>query len=361
MLLATRRVQTHSLCDFGSTIRHRACGSALSTRAIPRGSTCWRPTRSRHSAGRRSRSSATGARLGYRYPHTDPHPDSSLDLTTSISRTARTTFARASSTARGMSDRTTVEASGRRARRRVPARVDTRLVAGQLKLVRAKGSRGRKPRTRRVIVVRPTVDFGRTIPIRGRLATPGGNPVANASIEVWEQISTPGAASRRIAVIGTDGNGRFKFKALRGPSRIVPVQVRRQPTRSRANHRGRDQCQGDDDVQDQSQARGQWRRHRPQRTRPRPTAPARRQAGSAPGVFARPVDHVRHTARRRDDRAMELSLSVHVDARHGALSLPCPRATGGRLPVRVRDITTRPRRCPGTVTRCATLLIVGLW
>jgi protocatechuate 3,4-dioxygenase beta subunit len=115
---------------------------------------------------------------------------------------------------------TTVETSGRRARRMVPARIDTRLVAGQPKLVRARGS-GRHKRTRRIIVVRPTVDFGRTIPIRGRLTTPGKNPVANASIEVWEQISVPGAPSRRVALIGTDGAGRFKFKALRGPSRVI--------------------------------------------------------------------------------------------------------------------------------------------
>ena len=65
------------------------------------------------------------------------------------------------------------------------------------------------------------VDIGRTIPIRGRLTTPGGNPGANAGIEVWEQIALPGSTSRRIALIGTDQRGRFKFKALRGPSRVI--------------------------------------------------------------------------------------------------------------------------------------------
>ena len=50
---------------------------------------------------------------------------------------------------------------------------------------------------------------------------PGGNAVPGAVIEVWEQVVLPGAESRRIAVLGTDSSGRFKFKALRGPSRIL--------------------------------------------------------------------------------------------------------------------------------------------
>jgi hypothetical protein len=49
----------------------------------------------------------------------------------------------------------------------------------------------------------------------------GGNAVANAAIEVWEQPRIRGAVSARIAVIGTDGSGRFTFKALRGPSRTL--------------------------------------------------------------------------------------------------------------------------------------------
>jgi protocatechuate 3,4-dioxygenase beta subunit len=72
-----------------------------------------------------------------------------------------------------------------------------------------------------VIVVRPTVRYGRTIPIRGRLTMPGGNPVADGAIEVWELTRSPGAEWRRIALIGTDAVGRFMFKALRGPSRVL--------------------------------------------------------------------------------------------------------------------------------------------
>ncbi|MGH2945045.1 MAG: hypothetical protein ACRDPC_02040 [Solirubrobacteraceae bacterium] len=111
--------------------------------------------------------------------------------------------------------------AGAPATRTVPTRINTRFVAGQVKIVKARRSRGGKRRTRRIIVVRPRVRYGRTIPIRGRLTTPGANPVANASVEVWEQIALPGAEWRRIAMIGTNKAGRFKFKALRGPSRVL--------------------------------------------------------------------------------------------------------------------------------------------
>jgi hypothetical protein len=120
----------------------------------------------------------------------------------------------------GNEQSTTREVSGRLATRLVPSRINTRLVAGQVKRVTARRANGKR-RTRRIVVVRPIVRFGHTIPIKGRLTTPGGNPVANAGIEVWERISLPGAAFHRVAYIGTDRNGRFKFKALRGPSRVL--------------------------------------------------------------------------------------------------------------------------------------------
>jgi hypothetical protein len=113
------------------------------------------------------------------------------------------------------------EPSGNVAMRRVPTRVDTRLVAGQIKIIKARRARGRRRRARRVVVVRPKVLYGRTIPIRGRLTMAGGNAVANAAIEVWEQPRIRGAVSERIAVIGTDASGRFTFRALRGPSRTL--------------------------------------------------------------------------------------------------------------------------------------------
>jgi hypothetical protein len=49
----------------------------------------------------------------------------------------------------------------------------------------------------------------------------GGNAVANAAIEVWEQPRIRGAVSERIAVIGTDASGGFRFRALPGRSRTL--------------------------------------------------------------------------------------------------------------------------------------------
>ena len=116
-------------------------------------------------------------------------------------------------------ERSTEREPSRQAVRKVPTRIDTRLVAGHVRLVGAHRSRGRT--RRRIVVVRPTVSYGRTLPIDGRLTMPGGNPVPDGVIEVWEQPEVSGAEMRRIAVIGTDERGRFKFNARRGPSRIL--------------------------------------------------------------------------------------------------------------------------------------------
>ncbi len=103
---------------------------------------------------------------------------------------------------------TTVDVSGHAAVRQVPARVNTRLVVGQAR------------RSHRVIV-NPTVGYGRTVVLSGRLTTPGANPVADANIEVWEQAPLPGDQSRRVAVVKTNRGGRFRFKASRGASRTL--------------------------------------------------------------------------------------------------------------------------------------------
>jgi hypothetical protein len=109
---------------------------------------------------------------------------------------------------------------GRAAVRRLPVRVSTRLVVGKRKRVRARGAHGRH-RYRSVLVARPQASFGRTIPLTGRLTMPGANPLANAVIEVWEQVKLPGAAWRRVSQLTTTRTGRFRFKALRGPSRTL--------------------------------------------------------------------------------------------------------------------------------------------
>ncbi|MEA2141708.1 MAG: hypothetical protein QOI64_138, partial [Solirubrobacteraceae bacterium] len=101
----------------------------------------------------------------------------------------------------------------------LPIRIRSRLVVGRRTRVRAKGSGGRRYRT--VLVARPRARFGRTIPLAGRVTTPGGNPLADADLEVFERVKLPAADWRRIATVQTGRNGWFRFKALRGPSRVL--------------------------------------------------------------------------------------------------------------------------------------------
>ena len=287
--------------------------------------------------------------------------DSPRALTTSISRTAHTTFARGCSTARATSDPL-------RSRSQAVAPVGPFPLASTLAWSRAKSRSSAhvgQTAAGRASDASSWCDrqciSDRTIPIRGRLTTPGENPVANASIEVWEQVSLPGALSRRVAVIGTDRNGRFRFKALRGPSRVVrfryvgspivrartaevEIQVKATTT-IRTNHKR--VVNGEDVVlsgrvlgqqlpsvgklvQLQAYSRGRWI------------------------TFATPRAG-------RGDRAMDVPLSLHVNARDSALQVPCSRATGSGLPIRIGRVRVRPRGRPWAMTKCATLLIVGLW
>jgi hypothetical protein len=93
---------------------------------------------------------------------------------------------------------TTIDTYGHGATRAVPARIDTRLSAGH--------------KTR-------TVGYGKATRIDGRVTMAGSNPVANATVEVWEHVSVHDSVWRRIALINADSGGRFTFNASRGPSR----------------------------------------------------------------------------------------------------------------------------------------------
>jgi hypothetical protein len=103
----------------------------------------------------------------------------------------------------------------------LPLRIKTRLAVGRVSRVRARSSRGRKPRYRRVVNMKPRAGYGRTIRLHGRLTTPGANPVAAGPVEIWEQLSLPGAPWTPIASLATSKTGRFTYNALRGPSRLV--------------------------------------------------------------------------------------------------------------------------------------------
>jgi hypothetical protein len=109
--------------------------------------------------------------------------------------------------------------NGEAATIQLPLRISTRVVVGRRTRVRAKGSHGTRYRT--VLAVRPRAAYGRTTLLTGRVTTPGGNPLADVDLEVSELVGLPGAEWRPVATVRTGHKGRFRFKALRGPSRLL--------------------------------------------------------------------------------------------------------------------------------------------
>ena len=111
----------------------------------------------------------------------------------------------------------------------LPFRLATELSVGQRKRVRAQGIGGQ--RFRRVLVRNPAADFGRTIRLRGRLSSPGGNPLPGRDVDVAEMTGDPQAAVwQPIATVRTDDRGRFVFKAKPGPSRRLRFRYAGTPT-----------------------------------------------------------------------------------------------------------------------------------
>ena len=102
----------------------------------------------------------------------------------------------------------------------LPLRIKTSLRVGKRKRVRARGANGKR-RYRIVLIEKPRSHYGRTVLLRGRLTSPGGNPLAGRSVAVYEQTQLPSAPWQPIATLRTTKTGRFTFRALRGPSRIL--------------------------------------------------------------------------------------------------------------------------------------------
>jgi hypothetical protein len=97
---------------------------------------------------------------------------------------------------------------------RLPARIGTTLSVGKRER-RASGAGQSGYVLRRRIVL----DLGRTVRVRGRLSTPGSNPLSGRDVTVAERIDLPDAVFRSVALVRTDDDGRFVFKAPAGPSR----------------------------------------------------------------------------------------------------------------------------------------------
>lgn len=109
---------------------------------------------------------------------------------------------------------------GKLAELALPLRIKTRLAVGRPTRVRARGAGGKR-RYRVKLVASPRAGFGRTIPLRGRLTSPGANPLPGREVRVLEQTRLPSSPWRLIATVRTSRTGRFTFRALRGPSRTL--------------------------------------------------------------------------------------------------------------------------------------------
>jgi hypothetical protein len=98
----------------------------------------------------------------------------------------------------------------------LPLRLRTALVLGGIRRLH-----DRRGHARTVLRRSRTVDYGRSVPIRGRLTLPGPNALADAALDIFEQVAVPGATWRRIGMARTDGKGQFAYRARPGPSRLL--------------------------------------------------------------------------------------------------------------------------------------------
>jgi hypothetical protein len=103
----------------------------------------------------------------------------------------------------------------------LPVRAATTMVVGETRRVRVKGSRGRRPKYRQVIVDHPSVNFGKVVTVRGRLSDDAGNPRADSVIDVSDRVELPGMEWRWLATIRSDSKGEFVLRANPGPARVL--------------------------------------------------------------------------------------------------------------------------------------------
>lgn len=71
-----------------------------------------------------------------------------------------------------------------------------------------------------------TSKYGKRVAITGRLLGPNGTPIANAILEIQTRTAIPGAAVAAAGKVVTGADGRFKYVAPAGPSRVVRIAYR---------------------------------------------------------------------------------------------------------------------------------------
>ncbi len=107
----------------------------------------------------------------------------------------------------------TTTSDGASAQVTLPLRLATRLRVGRV--TRSGGRPKLRPRSR------IDASYGRAVRLRGRLAGPDGNPLADAEVLVYTQTLRPGATVRLAATLKTSRRGGFSYRAAKGPSRLV--------------------------------------------------------------------------------------------------------------------------------------------
>jgi hypothetical protein len=82
---------------------------------------------------------------------------------------------------------------------------------------------GREVRRGRQLRLDPTtvVPFGSRVRLRGRLTGPGGNPVQNTQVDVWQRSALEGSEFKRLGIVITGPQGGFNFRVPAGTSRII--------------------------------------------------------------------------------------------------------------------------------------------
>ena len=101
----------------------------------------------------------------------------------------------------------------------LPVRIKARLVAGRVKHTRIR-SKGHVL-TRVSLLPRPRVPFGTRVRIRGRLTTPGRNPLPGAVVHIFQRPDLPGAPFTAIGSVESSRTGRFTYMAPPGSSRTL--------------------------------------------------------------------------------------------------------------------------------------------
>lgn len=102
----------------------------------------------------------------------------------------------------------------------LPVRVGTALTVGHPERMRVKSSKAH-PKYRQVLVARPSAQYGKPVTIQGRVTDTSGNPRANASVDVYEQVNLPGRDWSYLTTVRTAASGIFLYRALPGPARVL--------------------------------------------------------------------------------------------------------------------------------------------